>query len=326
MNSSAPAESTALTLTAEIKKVRAGIAALKPTIAPMLPATIPFERFEAVVATALSKTPDLVRADRRSLFNECAKAANDNLLPDGVEGALVTFKDRSSGRLMVQWMPMVRGLVKLAYEADRILLSASLVYDRDEFEVVKGTEDKIVHRPFIGDDAGRPVAVYARAEFPDGRVRVEWLRMREVAKVRSVSRAASERSPWNQWTEEMMKKTALRRLAKTLPLSARVDQAVRRDDELVDLGALPAAAMRDSALDALRSDASASAAEDDRETLGDAAVRDEERELSPNPEDMPPDDEDEESQAGIFPPDRKPRAQPVYETKAMGFPPDRRRR
>ena len=39
----------------------------------------------------------------------------------------------------------------------------------------------------------------------------------EINKIKTMSRASREDSPWRQWPDEMMKKTALRRLTKLLP-------------------------------------------------------------------------------------------------------------
>src|SRR5688500_3765384 len=71
-----------------------------------LPPHMPVERFMRVVLTAVNGNPDLLKADRRTLFESAMKAAQDGLLPDGRDGAFVTF----SGK--VQWMPMVGGILK----------------------------------------------------------------------------------------------------------------------------------------------------------------------------------------------------------------------
>ena len=59
-----------------------------------LPAHIPVERFKKVLLVAVNMNPALVGADRRSFFNSALKAANDGLLPDGREGALVIYNTK----------------------------------------------------------------------------------------------------------------------------------------------------------------------------------------------------------------------------------------
>lgn len=83
-----------------------------------LPAHIGPEKFQRTVMTAVAQNPDLLRADRQSLILACYKAAQDALLPDGREAALVTFNTRQKvdGQWQtvkqVQYMPMVYGLRK----------------------------------------------------------------------------------------------------------------------------------------------------------------------------------------------------------------------
>ena len=66
-----------------------------PQIATALPKHITVERFNRVVLTALNQQPDLVKADRRSLFSACVEAAKDGLYPDGKQAALVLFNTKN---------------------------------------------------------------------------------------------------------------------------------------------------------------------------------------------------------------------------------------
>src|SRR5215207_3153395 len=85
-----------------------------------LPAHIPVERFKRVLLTAVQNNPDLIRADRQSLWNSAMKSAQDGLLPDGREGAIVIYNTKEKYRdeqgiererwiNKAQWMPMIAG-------------------------------------------------------------------------------------------------------------------------------------------------------------------------------------------------------------------------
>ena len=74
----------------------------------VLPKHIKSEKFENVVVTAVRTKPDLLKLNRPSLFNACMDCAQDGLLPNGVEAALVPFKGN------VKYMPMVGGITKKA--------------------------------------------------------------------------------------------------------------------------------------------------------------------------------------------------------------------
>ena len=102
-----------------------GIAIKQPTLAvelgqrqpqfrAALPAHIPVERFVRVVLTAIQTSPKLAQMDRASLWNACMRAAQDGLLPDGREGALVPFKGK------VTWIPMVGGIRKKVRNSEAI--------------------------------------------------------------------------------------------------------------------------------------------------------------------------------------------------------------
>ena len=66
----------------------------------------------------------------------------------------------------VQLITGYKGLITLAYRSAEVShISANVVYEKDIFECVLGTIDKIHHVPFLGGDRGAPIAVYAVAHF-----------------------------------------------------------------------------------------------------------------------------------------------------------------
>ena len=94
-----------------------------------LPAHMPAERFIRVVLTACQLNPDLLACDRTSLWNACMRAAQDGLLPDGREGAIVPYKDKA------QWMPMTQGLLKRFRNSGQFKsITAGIVRETEPFE------------------------------------------------------------------------------------------------------------------------------------------------------------------------------------------------
>jgi recombination protein RecT len=59
----------------------------------------------------------------------------------------------------------------------------------------------------------------------------EFLNMDEVKQIKDVSK---QNSIWNKWPGEMMKKTAIRRLSKRLPMSTDVESVIQHDDQFFD--------------------------------------------------------------------------------------------
>lgn len=174
-----------------------------------LPENVPPRRFVRATLTALMANPDLALSDHSSVLNALMRSAQDGLMPDGYEAALVLYKGKA------QYLPMIGGLRKIAAEHGWSL-STTVVYANDAFDFELGLDERLEHRPARGN-RGDMVAAYAVGRHRDGRRMFEVMQADEIAKVRKSSRAA-DRGPWVDWTERMWEKTVGRKLFKRLPL------------------------------------------------------------------------------------------------------------
>lgn len=192
-----------------------------------LPPQIPVEKFIRTTLTAVQMNPQLLNSDRKTLLGSCMKAAQDGLLCDGREAALVMYGQN------VQYMPMIGGILKKMRNSGELAsIGAHVVYEKDLFEYELGDEESIKHKPFLGDDRGRPIACYAIAKTKDGAIYREVMSVADVEKVRNASKAKNN-GPWVQWWDEMARKTVIRRIAKRLPSSADLEQVLAHDNEAV---------------------------------------------------------------------------------------------
>lgn len=202
----------------------------KMTFKDALPAHVTEEKFRRVLLTAISQTPALAEADRTSVLAACMKAAQDGLLPDGREAALVLFKDKA------QYMPMFAGILKKIRNSGELAsITAQVICKSDKFEFY--TDEKgehLIHKPDMLGERGELVGVYAIAITKDGASYIEVMPKREIEKVRNVSRA-KDSGPWVTWYDEMARKTVIRRLSKRLPMSTDLDQVLEHDNETYDL-------------------------------------------------------------------------------------------
>ena len=211
---------------AVINEVRHAIERMSPQFKAALPAHIPVERFVRTTLTAVQTNPDLINADRRTLFASATRAAQMGLLPDGREGAIVTFGNKC------QFMPMLGGVLKLVRNSGELAsIDAQIVYKADKFTYRPGIDLVPAHEPDWFGERGEVVGVYAVAKMKDGSAYVEILSKKQVEQVRNVSRAKAS-GPWVTWWDEMARKTAIRRLAKRLPLSTDLDGVLHEDDAL----------------------------------------------------------------------------------------------
>jgi recombination protein RecT len=191
-----------------------------------LPAHISAERFVRVIMTAIQIHPDLAACERMSLWNSAMRCANDGLMPDGREAALVPFKGK------VQYMPMYQGLLKKFRNSGQFKwVTAGIVYQGEEYvHFIDETGEHFRHVP--SDNPNPQIRrVYALATTLDGGSFIADLPLKDVDKRRAMSRATREDAPWKQWPDEMMKKTAIRVLSKLLPMSSDLDALIRRDEE-----------------------------------------------------------------------------------------------
>jgi len=217
-----------------ISQVRADLYKLEDQFKLALPSTIDPQRFIRVVLTALQQSPDLLKADRASLFAACMKCATDGLIPDGREAALVVY--RMKGVMVVQYLPMVTGILKKVRNSGELsTITAQIVYEHDQFKYwVDSKGEHIEHHPVVFGDRGAPIGAYAIAQTKDGALYIEIMNEKQIQDVRGVSRA-KDFGPWSgPFADEMKRKTVIRRLSKRLPMSTDLEQVIHRDDELFD--------------------------------------------------------------------------------------------
>jgi recombination protein RecT len=194
-----------------------------------LPSDIPVAAFVRAVMTSVQLNPDILACEWSTLWLACMRACRDGLLPDGVEGAIVPYKSTAT------FIPMYQGLLRRFRRSGQFKwITAGLVRKGEEFSHhIDENGEHFLHVP--GDSFDAPIEkIYALATTKDGGVFATVLTMAEANKIRAMSKATRDDSPWKMWESEMLKKTALRRLAKVLP-SAR-DQIAFDTDEIFDQG------------------------------------------------------------------------------------------
>jgi recombination protein RecT len=203
-----------------------------------LPAHIPVERFMRVVVTAVQREPKLRKCTKQSFFNACMQAANDGLLPDGREGAIVPFGEDEGGKKsdIATWMPMIFGIRKKVRNAGVLTdWNVQVVQQGDQFDYELGDEPFIKHKPSPTGGRTRPVLfAYSIATYPDGTKSREVMNIDQIKDIQSLAKA--KRGPWSVPIHypEMCRKTVAKLHAKQLPMSTDLDRLLHRDDALYD--------------------------------------------------------------------------------------------
>lgn len=225
-------------LATQDNSLKSHIAKMHGEFAKALPGHITADRFVRTAQTAIALTRNIEKVKNpQSLMAACTKAAADGLILDGREAALVVDYNGD-----VQYRPMMRGLLKLAYNTGMVKsISVQVVCEGDEFEYILGDDERIVHKIDFRAKRGEPFVVYAVAHMNDGAVMREVMTVEDVNRIRDRSDAYRafkagkiKSTPWHTDWSEMARKTVFRRLSKYLPSSTERDtfhQAVERIDE-----------------------------------------------------------------------------------------------
>jgi recombinational DNA repair protein RecT len=156
---------------------------------------------------------------------DCAQLG---LEPDNVMGRAYILPYKGRAQLIVGY----KGYIDLFYRSGMGQgLIAEAVYEKDHFIYRLGLDPKLEHVPAETEDRGALKYAYAVADIAGGGKVWRVLNREQVMRAKKSSQSAgSEYSPWTTNEEEMWVKTAIRALAKRIPLSPELREAIARED------------------------------------------------------------------------------------------------
>ena len=196
---------------------------MKQQFAAALPQHLSADRFCRIALTALTRTPKLFDCTQESLMRCLLDLSAYGIEPDGRRAHLIPYGNTCT--LILDW----KGLAELAMRSGIIAkLHADIVCENDVFTYNMGEVTR--HEIDWKQPRGAMYAAYAMAVTKDGPVFVAVMNKEEIDGIRKRSKAGNS-GPWVSDYNEMAKKTAFRRLAKWLPLSAEFRDAVDKDDD-----------------------------------------------------------------------------------------------
>lgn len=197
--------------------------ALQAQIKASLPKNVSLERFTSTTITAVNHNPELLKADRQSLYNAIVKCAADGLLPDGNDAVLNIYntntgtRDKPVWTKKVQYQRMVGGIIKQFTKAG-INAYAVSVYQADKFRMWNDNDGQHVeHEPVTFGPRGEMVGVLAVAKLPTGLSVVEAMNLEDVDRARQASKSA-DNGPWKTWFDRMAQKSVLHRLRRRVAI------------------------------------------------------------------------------------------------------------
>lgn len=214
----------------DLKDIRHNLGLMESQFKTLFPTKEHVDRFVRVVMTAVQQNPKLLNPELRAAFYAaCMKCAQDGLMPDGQEAALIPYLGRAP---TVQYQPMLGGMLKKLRNSGE-LVGAPKIHvwkENDEvFDYQLGDEEKIVHKPAL-TARGKTIGAYSIVTLKNGGTTREVMLVDEIEAIRRRGRSPDE-GPWVTDFDEMAKKTVFRRHYKKLPKSSDLDNVLKSDDE-----------------------------------------------------------------------------------------------
>lgn len=204
----------------------------KENLVNRLPAGIDPQRFYLGIMTAIQKNPTLLNCDPSSVLLAAYDAAEQgcSLSPSLQMGWLIPY-----GR-EAQFQSSYRFFVQRAYETGDVRsFFAEVVYKGDKFTRQFAPKRSLIHEPGDGERTkDARLGAYAFIEFMDGSIEWQYLTNEQIERHRNKSKQPNSMK-WTDFWEEGFKITAIRVLAKMLPLKSRklelLVETVNKDTE-----------------------------------------------------------------------------------------------
>lgn len=201
----------------------------KSSLASVLPKHLTPDRLLKITLSAASRTPALLDCTPESILLAVMQCAQLGLEPNTPLGLayILPYENRKNGKKEAQFLPGYRGLIRLAQQSGEISdLRSRVVYQGDHFHVEYGLHEKLEHIPAMSGENREIIAVYAVATIKGSSTpHMEVMTLNEVVAIKNRSRSGGS-GPWVTDLAEMARKTVIRRICKSLPLSVEMVTAL----------------------------------------------------------------------------------------------------
>ena len=223
---------TALSTRDKVTQLNQYLESKKNSLIKIAPQGTDVDRIIRVAMFEAVKNERLVNCSPSSVYMALAKACELDLVAGGVlhRASLVPMWDKKTKGYNAELWIEYTGLMDLVKRSGEVAhFKAEVVHDNDEFEHSFDLENgEVLRHKKCHDNPGNLLLAYAVCFFKDGQRQVEVMRKDQINKIRKSSRSPDS-GPWSQHTEEMWRKTVVRRICKYLPLSQKSKAVVEHD-------------------------------------------------------------------------------------------------
>lgn len=191
------------------------------------------------------KTDQLRECTPMSMYEASLECATLGLIIGGplAHGYLVSYNCKVKENGVERWEKRAqfqlgyRGMVELLRRSGAVTqCEVRAVFDGDEFDYSFGLNPRLDHKPLVEPSPDTLTHAYAIARFKDGTAQFDVMTRGEILSIMARSKSRNKETgdmigPWATDPIEMAKKCPVRRVAKVLPMSQELNDALARDDE-----------------------------------------------------------------------------------------------
>jgi len=224
---------TAMTHQENLTTLQGYLVKKKDVLVRIAPKGSDVERIMRVALFEAAKNEKLAQCTPVSVYLSLAKACELDLVAGGVlhRCSLVPRWNKGKKGFEADLMIEYTGLMDLVRRSGEVKnFTARCVRENEVFKHTFSLEqgETLIHEPCYDNEPGNLKMVYAVCEFKDGSKQVEVMRRDQVEAVKRCSRY-SDQGPWAEHTEEMWRKTVIRRICKYLPLTPQAKAVLEHD-------------------------------------------------------------------------------------------------
>lgn len=214
-----------ITIQQQRTSIRTTLEKMRPEFEKVLGKTDP-ERFLRIALTAINKTPKLLECTESSLLACIMDLAQLKLEPDSARGLAYLIPYGRECTLQIGY----KGFAELIYRSGNVeRITCQVVYANDQFDYQYGLEEKLVHKPTLGE-RGAKIAAYSFVKFKDGGFSFLVMNMEELKAIKAKVKGGSP--AWKEFEDEMIKKSVFRRHVKLLPIDLEIRELLDKDAEV----------------------------------------------------------------------------------------------
>ncbi len=168
------------------------------------------------IKQAMRGNPKLLNCSAESLIGSALTTCKQgiSLDPNAKQAYLIPYGNTC--KLEISYI----GLINLIYKNCGATVQSDCVHQNELDSLIykrQGTKTIFEFTPTFGVK-GELAVVVSSIEFPDGKVFYETMTMEDIMKVKNASKSGGS-GPWKIWFNEMAKKSCIRRMLKTIPMT-----------------------------------------------------------------------------------------------------------